>query len=81
MSFTSATKKELTRIESDTCCQRAELSALARMNGVMQIARQRIVLDITTENAAIARRTYALIKDLYQLQAEVLVRKKVRLKK
>ncbi|MDN4594338.1 DNA-binding protein WhiA [Polycladomyces subterraneus] len=81
MSFTSATKKELTRIESDTCCRRAELSALARMNGVMQIARQRIVLDITTENAAIARRTYALIKDLYQLQAEVLVRKKVRLKK
>lgn len=81
MSFTSATKKELTRIESDICCRRAELSALARMNGVMQITRQRIVLDITTENAAIARRTYALIKDLFQLQAEVLVRKKVRLKK
>ncbi|MBN2910269.1 DNA-binding protein WhiA [Polycladomyces sp. WAk] len=81
MSFTSATKKELTRIESNTCCRRAELSALVRMNGVMQIARQRILLDITTENAAIARRIYALIKDLYQLQAEVLVRKKVRLKK
>lgn len=81
MSFASATKQELTRIDTPSCCQRAELSALVRMNGTIQIGGGRITLDVSTENNAIARRTYTLIKQLYDLQPEVLVRKKVRLKK
>lgn len=81
MSFTSLTKKELTQIESDLCCKRAELSALVRLNGTIQFQQQRIVLDITTENPATARHMFSLLKQLYQVQPEVLVRKKVRLKK
>ncbi|MFD1427496.1 DNA-binding protein WhiA [Kroppenstedtia sanguinis] len=81
MSFASATKQELTRIQSPYCCRRAELSALIRMNGTVQIGNGRIGLEFTTENNAIARRTYSLIKELYQVQPEVFVRKKIRLKK
>jgi cell division protein WhiA len=81
MSFASATKHELTRIKGPACCQRAELSALVRMNGSIQINNSRLSLDVTTENNAIARRTFSLIKQLYSLQPEVMVRKKVRLKK
>nr|WP_279537951.1 DNA-binding protein WhiA [Paenibacillus turpanensis] len=75
------TKKELTMVESDACCEKAELSALIRMSGAVQISNQRVILDISTENAAIARRIFSLIKKLYGFQAELLVRKKMRLKK
>lgn len=81
MSFAAQTKKELTMIEGDACCEKAELSALIRMNGAVQITNQRIVLDISTENAAIARRIYSLLKKMFQVHTELLVRKKMRLKK
>lgn len=81
MSFAATTKKELTQIEQEQCCQRAELTALVRMNGSLTINKQ-LVLDVTTENAAIARRIYTLIKSLYpNAFMELLVRKKMRLKK
>lgn len=81
MSFAAETKKELTQIESKPCCQRAELSALVRMNGSMRFAGSRQTMDIQTENAAIARRIYTLVKRAYRIQAEVLIRKKAQLKK
>ncbi|KAA9002364.1 DNA-binding protein WhiA [Paenibacillus spiritus] len=81
MSFAALTKKELTMIESPPCCEKAEMSALIRMNGSVQLSNKRIVLDISTENAAIARRIYSLLKKHYQVHTELLVRKKMRLKK
>lgn len=81
MSFAAQTKKELTLMEAEACCEKAELSALIRMNGSVQLSSQRIILDISTENAAIARRIYSLLKKTYQVHIELLVRKKMRLKK
>ncbi|MFC5651967.1 DNA-binding protein WhiA [Paenibacillus solisilvae] len=81
MSFAGQTKKELTLIESDSCCEKAELSALIRMNGSVSVSSRKIILDISTENAAIARRIYSLIKKRFDVHTELLVRKKMRLKK
>ncbi|QOH60096.1 DNA-binding protein WhiA [Paenibacillus polymyxa] len=81
MSFAAQTKKELTMIESQPCCEKAELSALIRMLGSVQLSNKRVILDVSTENAAIARRIYSLIKKHFQLHIELLVRKKMRLKK
>ncbi|MCJ0932971.1 DNA-binding protein WhiA [Virgibacillus halodenitrificans] len=81
MSFASEIKKELTAIEVEECCRHAELSALIRMNGAISLSKQRYVLDIQTENAAIARRIYSLIKSIYTIPVELLVRKKMKLKK
>ncbi|MEV5028958.1 DNA-binding protein WhiA [Paenibacillus sp. LPE1-1-1.1] len=81
MSFAAQTKKELTLIEADNCCERAELSALIRMNGSVSVSSRKVVLDISTENAAIARRIYSLLKKHYEIHVELLVRKKMRLKK
>ena len=82
LSFAATTKKELTLIkDAEACCEKAELSALIRMNGSVQLTSQRVVLDISTENAAIARRIYSLIKKTYKYTHELLVRKKMRLKK
>ncbi|ASK62750.1 DNA-binding protein WhiA [Virgibacillus phasianinus] len=81
MSFASEIKKELTAIEVDSCCTFAELSALIRMNGVISVSKQEYLLDVQTENAAIARRIYTLIKSQYDFPVELLVRRKMKLKK
>ncbi|WP_416828460.1 DNA-binding protein WhiA [Ectobacillus polymachus] len=81
MSFASETKKELTNIAIKDCCVRAELSALIRMNGSLSFSNRRLIIDIQTENAAIARRIYVLLKRSYEVTVELLVRKKMRLKK
>ncbi|MBN2981494.1 MULTISPECIES: DNA-binding protein WhiA [Cohnella] len=81
MSFAAQTKKELTMVDAEPCCEVAELSALIRMNGSVQLTNKRIVLDISTENAAIARRIYTLMKRHFAVPTELLVRKKMRLKK
>jgi cell division protein WhiA len=81
MSFASVTKKELTNLDLKDCCSKAELSALIRMNGSLSFANRSLVVNIQTENAAIARRIYSLIKKNYDTPVELLVRKKMRLKK
>ncbi|WP_174728664.1 DNA-binding protein WhiA [Mesobacillus harenae] len=81
MSFASETKKELTNLEVKDCCGKAELSALIRMNGALSFSNKKLIVDVQTENAAIARRIYILIKRNYPIQVELLVRKKMRLKK
>lgn len=81
MSFASEIKKELTTIELDDCCVLAELTALIRMNGTVSLAKDDYSLDVQTENAAIARRIYTLIKTAYTIPIELLVRRKMKLKK
>src|SRR5699024_4273896 len=79
--FASEIKKELINIESDKCCIQAELAALIRMNSELSIGKNTLTLDIQTENVAIARRIYILIKETYDYKIEILVRKNMRLKK
>lgn len=81
MSFASETKKEITNIPLKDCCLKAELSALIRMNGSLSFSNRELVVNVQTENAAIARRIYVLIKKNYDVAVELLVRKKMRLKK
>lgn len=81
MSFSSQTKKELTSLETPSCCQRAELSALIRMNGSVAFSNRNLAVDVQTENAAIARRIYSLLKEQFDVPVELLVRKKMKLKK
>ena len=83
LSFSFITKNELSRIEiSDKDCALAELAALIRMNGSIQInGLKRMSVKFSTENAAIARRIFTLAKYLYGIQTEVMVRRNRQLKK
>lgn len=82
MSFAARTKKELTQLEVDDCCARAELSALIRTNGSLSYQKPNFSLHVSTENAAIARRIYTLFKRLFpDIRVELVIRKKMRLKK
>ena len=56
MSFAAEVKKELTTLEVHREHAKAELAALIRMNGSVSITNQQLVLNVQTENAAIARR-------------------------
>ena len=81
MSFASDVKKELTTLEVHIEHAKAELAALIRMNGAVTLVNRQFVLNVQTENAAIARRIYTLLKDHYQVNSELLVRRKMKLKK
>lgn len=81
MSFASEMKNELTRIEVDECCMKSELSALIKMNGAVSYFDGQWVINVQTENAAIARRIFTLIKNVYRIEIDLLVRKKMKLKK
>lgn len=81
MSFASEIKKELINIEADKCCYQAEISAIIRMNAEISVGKHSLTLDIQTENVAIARRIFILIKETYNYKIEILVRKNMKLKK
>ncbi|QNO14395.1 DNA-binding protein WhiA [Alkalicella caledoniensis] len=81
MSFASDIKSELCRIKSHDCCIKSELAALFLINGTVQINSKGMVLNVTTENATIAKRIYTLIKDAFSINGSIFVKRKTRLKK
>ena len=81
MSYASQVKKELTGLTVHKDNAQAELMALIRMNGALGIANQQMVLSVQTESPAIARRIYSLLKDFYNVESEIVVRRKMKLKK
>lgn len=83
MSFSTETKNELSRIISDnTCCNIAELAALVRLSGSIQIAGyKKINLKITTELNSIARKIFKLLKQNFNINTTISVNKNQMLKR
>ena len=81
VSYASDVKKELTSLPVHPEHAKAELAAFLRMNGVLSLHDQQFSLDITTENPAIARRIFSLIKTAYGIEPLLIVSKKMKLKK
>lgn len=81
MSYASDVKKELTMLEVHPEHAKAELAALISMNGTLEQSDDHIFVTIQTENAAIARRIFSLIKDLFAIKADISVRRRMKLNK
>jgi DNA-binding protein WhiA len=83
MTFSSATKNEISKIPVvKKCCQLAELSALIKMTGTIQIhGINDISIRLSTENASIARMVFSLLKTRFEINTRVMVRRKKHLKK
>ncbi|HWQ89265.1 MAG TPA: DNA-binding protein WhiA [Desulfitobacteriaceae bacterium] len=83
MSFSGITKEELARLsEAKPCCDLAELAALVRMDGTLEIyPDQRFALNVITESAPVARKIFRLAKNILELQVDIAVRRKMRLRK
>jgi DNA-binding protein WhiA len=79
MSFTAEVKDELSRIEPRrTCCLKAELAALVRIEGTLHITGpQRYRLEVATETAPVARAVIKLLHNVYGLKTELTVRRSV----
>ncbi len=83
MTFSSIAKSEISKIPvTSKCCQLAELSALIKMTGTIQIhGINSVGIRLSTENAAIARALFSLIKSCFDIHTKVTVRKNKQLKK
>lgn len=78
MSFTSEVKDELSRIEP-TCshCDKAELSALIRIEGTLSISGEGARLELATETASVARTAIRLLHSVYELGTNLTVRRSI----
>ncbi len=70
MSFTSIVKNEVSKLQTIESENITELSAIIRNIGTVNDA-----IQISTENASVARRIYSLLKDSYHIQPSVIVRR------
>ena len=81
MSYSSDTKEELCRLEPDSvCCLLSELSGIVSAAGsvILRGGGQRR-LSIETENAAVARRAFRLLQEVFDVQPEIMTLKRARL--
>ena len=71
MSFTSTVKDEVTRIETTKLEDISELSAIVRVSATLNDN-----INIIVENNAVARRTFKLVKNIYNITPSITVRNK-----
>lgn len=81
MSYTTEVKAEIANNELSACCKKAELSALIQMCATLNFTSAGMHITIKNENATTAKRIYKLVKDLFKVETELSVIKKMNLKK
>ncbi|MEG0329433.1 MAG: DNA-binding protein WhiA [Longicatena sp.] len=81
MSFTTDVKSEIAGNELHPCCIRAELTAVLQMCSTMNFTSDGIAITIKTESATTAKRVFKYLKELYQVETQLSVIKKMKLKK
>ena len=83
MSFSNEIKNELLRMEYTDDAERVSLLAgLTRMDGTILIGSKRsISLQLSSENAAVARLALSWLKELFHVEATVTIQRMNRLKK
>ncbi len=83
MSFSSRVKEELSRqISPARHCQIAEIAAILSLCGRIQISdRDRYCIKIHTENVAVARKYFTLLKKTFNIITDVSIRRTAYLKK
>lgn len=72
MSFSSDVKKELSNIEADICCMKAELYTMIRFRSTIMISRGNLEVEIVTTLNSTARRIVNLFKKVYNVNLEIL---------
>lgn len=81
LSFNTKVKDELAHLHpASACCRRMELAALLRACGRIEIGNG-LACVLSTENAAVARKTLRLIKSSFGLQTVTMVMRRRKLRK
>ncbi len=78
MSFTVDVKNELCNIKYDKrCCMRAHLAGIAGFCGSVSFEDGKQIFKMRTQNSAIARRAFSLMKEPYGVTAEIKTAKRI----
>lgn len=76
MSFSLDCKQEIIRmIPNKRCCRLAELSALIKTTGIIEIINGKLTLKLNIENASVARNVFSLLKKVFNINIELMVKK------
>lgn len=82
MSFSAKVKSEVCRIGDLTKEEAvATLSAIMKVSGTLGVANRKISFRVVTENAAIARLVFKLLKEYFGIHTRIMVKKSNSLKK
>ena len=81
MSYTTDVKQECATLELKDCCKLAQLSALLKLSADLSISSNGLNMVIKSENPTVAKRILKLLKDLYSVESQLSVMKKLNLKK
>lgn len=77
MSFTSTVKNEVSKLEINNVEKIAELEAILANGAILEDN----IIKITTENASVSRRIFNLIKDIYHIIPNIIVRRSINFNK
>ena len=77
MSFTATVKNEVSKLEINEVEKIAELSAIFSNGAIVENDN----IKITTENASVSRRIFSLIKDIYKIIPNIIVRRSLNFSK
>ena len=77
MSFTSTVKNEVSKLEINNVEKIAELEAILANGAILEDN----IIKITTENASVSRRIFNLIKDIYHIIPNIIVRRSLNFSK
>ena len=80
VSFSRVVKEDVVFNDFESCCQRAMLCAIIKINGTLSLSSYGLSLTIRTENAK-ASKIHKMLKDEYDPQIEFIVSRKMKLKK
>lgn len=72
MSFASEIKKEISQIEVDDCCLKAELYEIVRLKSTLSISNHNFKVSFAMTSNQSARRIVFLLKHVYQKQVEII---------
>lgn len=82
MSFSNIVKNECCRLEGLSSQEKvAQLAAIVRINGTILLSQGQVSLELTTENASVARLIYSDLKSLFRMDANIVIQRRTRLKK
>jgi len=81
MSFASDVKSEMLSLKADKCCKLAELSALLKIHGNVNLSSSGLRIEFHTTNLQIARKVISNVKELYQIEVEIISKKQMKLNK
>lgn len=79
MSFASDIKREIASISVNDCCLRAELYEIIRLKSSISISNQNFKITFITTSLNIARRIMMLIKKIYNVKVDMLLKEQTKL--